>query len=168
MVAANSSKVSRAPLYLGYPLGDRCAFAYGAITRFGWPFQTLPLTLDFVTPCRTCRSDLWLPRPPACNACKLTHTRFGLLRVRSPLLPESLLFSFPVGTEMVHFPTLPSLAYGFSQGYPGMSLGGLPHSEIAGSKLVCSSPALIAAYHVLHRLLAPRHSPYALSSLTIG
>jgi hypothetical protein len=35
----------------------------------------------------------------------LTRKRFGLFRVRSPLLPESLLFSFPVGTEMVHFPT---------------------------------------------------------------
>ena len=33
---------------------------------------------------------------------------FGLFRVRSPLLAESLLFSLPVGTEMVHFPTLPS------------------------------------------------------------
>jgi hypothetical protein len=43
----------------------------------------------------------------------------------------------------------------------------LPHSEILGSKPVCGSPKLIAAYHVLHRLLAPRHSPYALSSLTI-
>src|SRR5262245_39284700 len=49
-----------------------------------------------------------------------------------------------------------------------MTQGGLPHSEIAGSKLVCSSPALIAAYRVLHRLLAPRHSPYALSSLTMN
>src|SRR5437773_6198254 len=29
---------------------------------------------------------------------------FGLFRVRSPLLAESLLFSLPVGTEMVHFP----------------------------------------------------------------
>ncbi len=48
-----------------------------------------------------------------------------------------------------------------------MSLSGLPHSEILGSKPVCGSPKLIAAYHVLHRLLAPRHSPYALSSLTI-
>ena len=47
-----------------------------------------------------------------------------------------------------------------------MSLKGFPHSEIPGSKLVCSSPGLIAAYRVLHRLLAPRHSPYALSSLT--
>ena len=29
--------------------------------------------------------------------------------------------------------------------------------------LVCSSPQLIAAYHVLHRLLEPRHPPYALN-----
>ena len=27
---------------------------------------------------------------------------------------------------------------------------------------VCNSPKLIAAYHVLHRLLVPRHPPYAL------
>jgi hypothetical protein len=33
---------------------------------------------------------------------------FGLFRVRSPLLAESLLFSLPAGTEMVHFPALPS------------------------------------------------------------
>lgn len=31
---------------------------------------------------------------------------------------------------------------------------------------ICSSSQLFAAYHVLHRLLVPRHSPYALSSLT--
>src|SRR5512139_969117 len=92
---------------------------------------------------------------------------FGLFRVRSPLLAESRLISLPAGTEMVHFPALPSPAYGFSRGYPGITRGGLPHSEISGSKPVCGSPKLIAAYHVLHRLLAPRHSPYALSSLTI-
>ena len=43
---------------------------------------------------------------------------------------------------------------------------GFPHSEIPGSKPACGSPRLIAACHVLRRLLAPRHSPYALSSLT--
>ena len=43
---------------------------------------------------------------------------------------------------------------------------GFPHSEISGSMLICSSPKLIAAYHVLHRLLMPRHSPCALCSLT--
>ena len=42
---------------------------------------------------------------------------------------------------------------------------GFPHSEIHGSKLICSSPWLIAAYHVLRRLLMPRHSPYALVRL---
>ena len=42
----------------------------------------------------------------------------------------------------------------------------LPHSEISGSALICSSPKLIAACHVLHRLLMPRHSPCALYSLT--
>ncbi len=41
-----------------------------------------------------------------------------------------------------------------------------PHSEISGSKDICSSPKLFAAYHVFHRLLVPRHPPCALSSLT--
>ena len=94
-------------------------------------------------------------------------TGFGLIRVRSPLLTESLLFSLPGGTEMVHFPPLPSRAYVFSSGFSGISQRGFPHSEIPGSKLVCSSPRLIAAYRVLHRLPAPRHSPCALSSLTV-
>ena len=44
---------------------------------------------------------------------------------------------------------------------------GFPHSEISGSKDICSSPKLIAAYHVFHRLLVPRHPPYALTCLTI-
>ena len=92
---------------------------------------------------------------------------FGLFRVRSPLLAESLLFSLPGGTEMVHFPPLPSPPYVFRRRYDGMTRRGFPHSEIPGSKLICSSPGLIAAYRVLHRLLVPRHSPYTLSSLTI-
>ena len=46
-------------------------------------------------------------------------------------------------------------------------LGGLPHSEIHGSKLILSSPWLIAEYHVFHRLLLPRHSPNALFALDL-
>ena len=42
------------------------------------------------------------------------------------------------------------------------SLCGFPHSEICGSTDMCSSPQLIAAYHVFHRLLVPRHPPCAL------
>src|ERR1043165_6496077 len=38
----------------------------------------------------------------------------------------------------------------------------LSHSEIFGLMFVCNYPKLIAAYHVLHRLLVPRHPPYAL------
>src|SRR6185436_19025649 len=47
-----------------------------------------------------------------------------------------------------------------------MTPAGFPHSDIPGSKPVCGSPRLIAAYHVLRRLLVPRHPPCALSSLT--
>src|SRR5713226_7686412 len=92
--------------------------------------------------------------------------RFGLVRVRSPLLSESLLLSFPPGTEMVHFPGFAPPAYLIQRAVCRVHRHGFPHSEISGSKPVCGSPELIAAYHVLRRLLAPRHPPYALSSLT--
>ena len=48
-------------------------------------------------------------------------------------------------------------------GVLGLLPNGLSHSEISGSRLVCKSPELIAAYHVLRRLQEPRHPPYALS-----
>ena len=58
------------------------------------------------------------PRFPACSAmdrlqcCRRSYNpgrchrqpRFGLLRVRSPLLAQSLLLSFPPGTKMFQFP----------------------------------------------------------------
>ena len=43
---------------------------------------------------------------------------------------------------------------------------GFPHSDICGSRIICISPQLFAAYHVPHRLLMPRHSPCALLRLT--
>lgn len=46
----------------------------------------------------------------------------------------------------------------------GLQPAGLPHSDIPGSKPVCGSPGLFAAYHVLPRLLKPRHPPFALLS----
>jgi hypothetical protein len=49
----------------------------------------------------------------------------------------------------------------------GTLAGGFPHSDISGSKLIASSPKLFAGYHVLHRLLSPRHPPHALSHLTL-
>ena len=60
---------------------------------------------------------------------------------------------FPSHTYLIQYTIYDSSSYVF------------PHSEICGSKLICSSPQLIAACHVLHRLPMPRHSPYALLSL---
>jgi hypothetical protein len=90
-------------------------------------------------------------------------TGTGLVRVRSPLLAESRLMSFPPGTEMFQFPGFASHTYGFSAGY--RLRGGLPHSDIHGSKPARGSPWLFAACHVLHRLLTPRHPPNALLTL---
>lgn len=100
------------------------------------------------------------PATPPAPKCR----RFGLFRFRSPLLTESQLIYFPVGTEMCHFPTfaerLPMDSGGADPGCPG------PGCPIRGSwdPLVCSSPRLIAAYHALHRLSAPRHPPCTLSN----
>ena len=74
---------------------------------------------------------------------------------------------FPPGTEMVHFPELAHTSLCIQPAVAGVHPAGFPHSEIPGSKPACGSPRLIAACHVLHRLLAPRHPPYALSSLII-
>jgi hypothetical protein len=46
--------------------------------------------------------------------------------------------------------------------------GGLPHSEIFVSTSVRDSTKLIAAVHVLHRLSAPRHPPYALFRFAVS
>ena len=74
----------------------------------------------------------------------------GLVRVRSPLLTESRLISFPQGTEMFHFPWFASYTYVFSARYSVKS--GFPHSEILGLTVVDTYPRLIAACRVLRRL----------------
>ena len=102
-------------------------------------------------------SHVAVPQPQPCK-----HDWFGLAPVRSPLLRGSRLLSLPPGTEMFQFPGLASRTCVRDD---GLAAAGLPHSEILGSQLVCSSPRLIAAYHVLHRLSVPRHPPCALTRL---
>ena len=68
---------------------------------------------------------------------------------------------------MVHFPGFACTSLCIQPAIIPFYGIGFPHSEIPGSKPACGSPRLIAACHVLLRLLAPRHPPYALSSLTI-
>ena len=77
----------------------------------------------------------------------------GIVPGRSPLLGESFLFSFPAGTKMFQFP---------DGGTASRQDAGFSHSETRGSKVTCTSPRLVAACHVLHRLREPRHPPYAL------
>src|SRR6266403_2671240 len=88
------------------------------------------------------------------------------MRFRSPLLSQSRFLSFPPGTEMVHFPGFARTRLWIRQAVRGFYPRGFPHSEISGSKPACGSPKLIAACHVFHRRLLPRHPPCALSSLT--
>jgi len=67
---------------------------------------------------------------------------------------------------MFQFPRFASSPYVFRTGYPRK--GGFPHSDIRGSTIARISPRLFAACHVLHRLLAPRHPPNALVTLTLS
>ena len=67
---------------------------------------------------------------------------------------------------MFQFRRFPSYAYLIQRRMTGYCPAGFPHSDIHGSRDICSSPWLFAACRVLLRLLMPRHSPCALSSLT--
>ena len=67
---------------------------------------------------------------------------------------------------MFQFRRFPTYTYLIQCTLHGYCPCGLPHSEIRGLQDICSSPRLIAACHVLRRLLMPRHSPCALFSLT--
>ena len=119
-------------------------YVYGIFTLFDMSFQNISTSFQLVYRSPT------TPQLPK-------QLWFRLIPVRSPLLRESLLFSFPPGNEMFQFP---GFAHCLSS-VPDRS-GGLPHSEICGLAVICTSPQLIAAYHVLLRLKEPRHPPYAL------
>ena len=92
--------------------------------------------------------------------------RFGLFRFRSPLLPESHVVFSSSGYLDVSVHRVPFLTLCIGVKMTEVCSAGFPHSDISGSLDICSSPKLFAAYHVFHRLLVPRHPPYALSSIT--
>ena len=89
-------------------------------------------------------SALFIPRlrPRYPGRCPV---RFGLVPVRSPLLRESRLISFPPGTEMFQFPGL--------LGYSRLDARWAAPLDLSQP----STPDL---------LMTPRHSPRALRSLT--
>ena len=93
-------------------------------------------------------------------------SRFGLFRFRSPLLPESHVVFSSSGYLDVSVHRVPFHSLWIGLWILEVFSSRFPHSEISGSMDICSSPKLFAAYHVFHRLLVPRHPPYALFSMT--
>ena len=166
MVPADSHRVSRAPRYLGATRKEKSIFRYRAVTFFGRPSQTVPVTLvspslgeDLLgTEVPTSSSSLW-----SCNpALSLPIARFRLFRVRSPLLAESLVCFLFLGV-LRWFTSPRSLGTAmYSLCRQLITQLGFPHSDIPGSSIACISPRRFAASCVLLRLLAPRH-PHACS-----
>ena len=93
-------------------------------------------------------------------------SRFGLFPVRSPLLRKSHVVFSSSGYLDVSVHRVPSAQLWIHCTATEVFSARFPHSDISGSMDMCSSPKLFAAYHVFHRLLVPRHPPYALSSIT--
>ena len=97
------------PTLLGYRIGGARIVAYGTVTRSGAAFQRTSARRSLIPDLRP-HDPGWCP------------TRFRLVPVRSPLLRESRLISFPPGTEMFQFP-------GSRTGIPGSTLvGQLPRT----------------------------------------
>ena len=124
---------------------------YGTFTLSGLTSQTVPLPYG---------SHIVVLNPG------MHAFRFGLFRFRSPLLTESHVVFSSSGYLDVSVHRVPLLTLCIGVRILEVCSSGFPHSEISGSKDICSSPKLFAAYHVFHRLLVPRHPPCALSSIT--
>src|SRR5262245_37914206 len=99
MVLVDSHGISRVPRYSGTRREP-------VVCRLPGCHRLWPIVPDRSTSRLVAHS---LPLKAAGPYNPTVHARwFGLFRVRSPLLAESLLFSVPAGTEMVHFPALSS------------------------------------------------------------
>ena len=150
MVPAHSDKVSRVSSYSGYR-SVSLSFAYGAFTLFGRLSQSRSAGLPesgLRSEPRNARIPVWpLPRSLAATCgIDVSFSSSGYLDVSVHRVPFHALW---IGAWMT-----------------GVCPAGFPHSEIHGSKDICSSPWLFAAYHVFLRLSVPRHPPCALSCLT--
>ena len=136
MVLVDSRRLSQIRRYSGESDGDRVLFVYGALTRYGVPFQNTSTKQQF---CNSAKDlvplHLTSHNPGPAMPSGLTLDRFRLIPFRSPLLRESLLLSSPRGTEMFQFPRFPLPVLCVQTGVPQSCCGGFPHSDIHGSKL---------------------------------
>ena len=151
MVPACSIKVSRVSMYSGSCYAY-ASFAYGTFTLSGW--------LSQYHSARFVRSRLQSePGHARTTVCPLSISLAATLEI-------DVSFSSS-GYLDVSVPRVPFIHLWIQCMMTEVYSAGFPHSEIAGSQDICSSPTLIAAYHVFRRLLVPRHPPCALSCLTI-
>ena len=111
-------------------------------------------------PARSARLRRATPRPYNPGTAS-PQPQFGLFPVRSPLLGES--FDYFLFLGVLRCFSSPGSPPPQTQGIRALQARGLSHSEIRGSKVICTYPRLIAAYRVLHRLREPRHPPDALT-----
>ena len=125
----------------------RAGFLVSCATQVA-ALQPLPVSPTGLSPSAAGVSTPFGSAAPTTPAGASPRPRFGLLRFRSPLLAESLLFSSPAGTEMFQFPALAPLI-------SGVLADGFPHSDTRGSPRICRSPRFFAACHVLLRLREP-------------
>ena len=104
----------------------------------------------------------WSHDPLHCNAHRLTQYRFRLVPVRSPLLGESLLFSFPQVLRCFSSPGWLQHTYVFSVWWPALFTGaGFPirtstdQSCVAAPRSLSQLPTSFIAswYQGIHRLL---------------
>ena len=144
-----SHQVSRAWWYSGATLW-LVHFAYGAFTLYGRPLQ-IASTID------ASRYE-WSTTPD--------KSGLGSSPFARRYLGNRCFFLFLRVLRCFSSPGYLLCTYEFSTGYLRITVSEFPHSEICGLTDVCSCPQLIAACHVLLRLLVPRHSPYALLHLT--
>ena len=146
-----SHKVSRVSWYSGAEL-IIIIFTYGTITPYGPTFQLCSINYDF---------SLCSVRNPR-NKFLVWALSFSLAATKKIDFSFSSSRYLDVSVPWVYLHKAMYSLYD-TWGFPCE----FPHSEIFGSLTMCVYPKLIAAYRVLHRLLMPRHSPYALCSLTI-
>ena len=151
MVPADSRRIPRVLRYSGAASLRLDGFGYGAVTLSG------RASLRVLLPSRR-----QFAGGPATPRGALLRPRFGLLRFRSPLLAESLLFSFPAGTEMFQFPAFARRSSAVTASLPP----GFPIRTSAVHAGICPSPPLFAACHVLLRLREPQASPMRPSLLS--
>ena len=168
MVLPDSHRAPRTPCYSGARSARSPGFSVRGCHAL-WPpvRRVVPLSLRFLALRRSLSPPGAESHDPSCaTPTGLTRTRFRLFPLRSPLLGESLAcFLFLRVLRWFTSPGWLVAAYCIQQHVTADHAVGFPHWEIDGSRDVCSSPSLIAAYHVLHRLHAPRHPPCALCSL---